>query len=138
MEVDELNKICQEVGVCQRIPSNHELLFHFVVEELDSPGLVIDEATARATPCSCFIYKGKDMCWSKGIIGMLTQNQESIYCIAGKAYKEQPKLVERYSMFAEAAEAAHKKIEAMPKGVERLETWLTSMGEELGKRGIKI
>ena len=120
------------------LPSDHELLLHFGVEELASPGVVLDEARARASPCSCFTYRGKDLCWSKGIIGMLAQDQQDIYCVAGKAYKAQPALARRYETFAEAAEEAHKKIEAMPSGVERLEVWLSAMGEELSKRGVDI
>jgi len=120
------------------MPSDHELLLHFGVEELGSPGIVLDEARARATPCSCFFYKGKDLCWSRGILGMLKQEQEDIYCVAGKAYKEQPKLVERYTTFAAAAERAHKAIESMPKGAERLEVWLSAMGRELAKEGIEV
>ena len=135
---DKLNRICEEVGVCETIPNDHELLLHFGVEELASPGVVLDEARARATPCSCFTYKGKDLCYSRGIIGMLSQPQQDIYCVAGKAYKAQPALTRRYVTFAEAAEEAHKKIEAMPSGVERLEVWLSAMGEELSKRGIKV
>jgi len=133
-----LNRICQEVGVCPGEPSDHELLFHFGIEEVGSPGVVLDEATARATPCSCFAYKGKDMCWSRGIIGMLAQPQQAVYCVASKTYKTQPALTERYNRFAEAAEEAHKKIEAMPKGTERLETWLEEMGKSLSKRGIEV
>lgn len=133
-----LNRICQEVGVCETIPSDHELLLHFGVEEIGSPGVVLDEARAKATGCSCFVYKGKSRCWSKGIIGMLREEQQDIYCIAGKTYKAQPKLVERYTRFAQAAEEAHKKIETMPKGTERLETWLEAMGKELSKRGIEV
>lgn len=133
-----LNKICREVGICEEIPSNHELLLHFGIEEAGSPGIVLDYATARATPCSCFTYKGKDLCWSKGVIGLLNQPQQEVYCVAGKAYKAQPKLVERYTRFAEAAEEAHKKIEAMPKGRERLEVWLEEMGKELSKREIEV
>lgn len=133
-----LNRICEEVSVCEIPPSDHELLLHFGIEEVASPGVVLDEARARAAPCSCFTYKGKDLCWSKGIIGMLTQDQQKVYCIAGKAYKAQPKLVGRYESFAEAAEEAHKKIERMPKGRERLEVWLGAMGEELAKRGITV
>jgi len=120
------------------MPSNHELLFHFGVEEVGSPGFVIDEARARTTPCSCFTYKGKDLCWSKGIIGLLTQPQQNVYCVAGKTYKAQPRLVERYTTFAAAAERAHKEIESMPKGTERLEAWLSAMGRELSKEGIEV
>ncbi len=120
------------------MPSDHELLFHFGIEEVGSPGIVLDEARARATPCSCFTYKGKDLCWSRSIIGMLSQPQQQVYCVAGKAYKEQPKLVERYTRFAEAAERAHKEIESMPKGTERLEAWLSAMGRELSSEGIEV
>jgi len=119
-------------------PSNHELLFHFGIEEAGSPGAVLDEATAKASPCSCFTYKGKDMCWSRGIVGMLNQDQQAVYCVAGKAYKARPALTKRYERFAEAAEEAHRKIEAMPKGMPRLEAWLGAMGEELSKRGIEV
>ncbi len=120
------------------MPSDHELLLHFGVEELASPGIVIDEAIAKATPCTCFTYKGTDRCWSKGIIGMLKREQQNIYCIAGKAYKAEPKLTERYARFAAAAERAHKEIGSMPKGGERLETWLGAMGRELAKEGIEV
>ena len=122
----------------EELPSNHELLLHFGIEEVGSPGIVLDEARARATPCNCFTYKGKDLCWSGSIIGMLSHPQQQVYCVAGKAYKEQPRLVERYTRFAEAAEEAHKKIETMPKGRERLEVWLTEMGKELSKRAIEV
>jgi len=120
------------------MPSTPELLLHFGIEEAGSPGAILDEATAKASPCSCFTYKGKDMCWSKGIIGLLTQDQQGVYCVAGKAYKPRPALTERYERFAEAAEEAHKKIEMMPKGMPRLEAWLGAMGEELSKRAIEI
>ena len=122
----------------EELPSDHELLLHFGVEELASPGVVLDEARAKATPCSCFTYKSKDLCWSKGIIGMLAADQQAIYCAAGKTYKAQPALTKRYETFAEAAEEAHKKIESMPSGMARLETWLTEMGKELSKRGIEV
>ena len=122
----------------ETMPSDHELLLHFGIEEVSSPAIILDEATARATPCSCFTYKGKDLCWSRAAIGLLKQEQLGVYCVAGKGYKEQPKLVERYTRFATAAERAHKEIESMPKGRERLEAWLSAMGRELSKEGIEI
>ena len=120
------------------MPSAHELLFHFGIEEAGSPGAILDEATARATPCNCFIYKGKDYCYSRGAIGMLSQDQERLYCVAGKTYKAQPALTERYERFAAAAERAHEDIESMPKGMPRLEAWLSAMGRELSKEGIEV
>jgi len=122
----------------EELPSSHELLLHFGIEEAGSPGAVLDEATAKASPCSCFTYKGKDLCWSKGVIGLLTQNQQGVYCVAGKTYKPRPALTERYTRFAAAAERAHKEIETMPKGMPRLEAWLSAMGRELSKEGIEV
>jgi len=135
---DTLNEICREVGVCETVPSDHEMLLHFGVEELASPGLVINEARAKASPCSCFTYRGKDLCYSRGVIGMLKPDQQAIYCVAGKTYKAQPALTKRYQAFAAAAEEAHKKIEALPKGTERLDVWLKAMSEELSKKGIEV
>ena len=137
IEEARVREIARE-EIRNEIPSDHELLFHFGIEEAGSPGAILDEATAKASPCSCFTYKGKDMCWSKGIIGLLTQDQQGVYCVAGKSYKPRPALTKRYERFAEAAEEAHKKIETMPKGMPRLEAWLGAMGEELPKRGIEV
>ena len=131
---EEAEKEFPEAGM----PSTHELLFHFGIEEAGSPGAVLYEATAKASPCSCFTYKGKDLCWSKGVIGLLTQNQQEVYCVAGKTYEPRPALTERYERFAVAAERAHKDIESMPKGMPRLEAWLSAMGRELAKEGIEV
>lgn len=137
MDEARVREIVRE-EILMTLPSDHELLLHFGIEEVGSPGLVVDEARAKASPCSCFTYKGKDLCWSKGIIGMLAADQQDIYCVAGKAYKAQPALTRRYETFAEAAEEAHKKIETLPSGIERLEVWLAEMGKELSKHGIEV
>jgi hypothetical protein len=133
-----LNQACRDEGICKGEPSNHELLLHFGIHEAGSPALIVDEATAKATPCTCFQYKGKDLCWSQGAIGMIKQDEQAIYCVAGKTYKAEPALTNRYNRFAAAAEEAHRKIETMPKGKDRLEAWLEAMSESLGKRGITI
>lgn len=139
MEREEIRRIAREE--CQKaieeLPNDHKLLLYFTLEELASPALIRDPALAKATPCTCFTYKGKDFCWSKGAIGLLKQEQVAEYCVAGKTYKETPGIKERWGKFAEAAESAHKRIEAIPKG-ERLSPWLEAMSEELGKRGIEV
>ncbi|GAI89094.1 unnamed protein product, partial [marine sediment metagenome] len=54
-----------------------------------------------------------------------------------KTYEVRPGIKQRFEEFAEAAEAAHKRIEGIPKG-ERLVPWLTEMGKELRARGIEV
>jgi hypothetical protein len=137
MTLKALNEACVETGVCEREPSDHELLLHFGETELCSPGIVVNVERARTSPCSCFTYKGKDICHVRGVIGTLNQDQQAMLCVAGKVYKEQPKLVERYQKFAEAAEIAHQQVATIPKG-ERMGTWLSAMATELSKRGIEV
>lgn len=140
MRTEEIDNLASRIAkqIHGEMPSDYELLFHFGIEEAGSPGAVLDEARAKASPCSCFTYKDKDLCWSKGIVGLLTQDQQGVYCVAGKNYKPQPALTERYTRFAEAAEEAHNQIETMPKGMPRLEAWLSAMGKELSKRAIEV
>ncbi len=102
----------------------------------DSPGIVINEERAKATPCKCFTYKGRDYCYSPGIIGMLETEQVPTYCPT-KTYEVRPGIKQRFEEFAEAAEAAHERIEEIPKG-ERLVPWLREMGKELRTRGIEV
>ena len=102
----------------------------------ESPGIVINEERAKATPCKCFAYKGKDYCYSPGIIGMLEAGQVPAYCPT-RGYEVRPGIKQRFEEFAEAAEAAEKKIEEIPKG-ERLIPWLTEMGKELRAKGIEV
>ncbi|GAI59338.1 unnamed protein product [marine sediment metagenome] len=106
------------------------------VTSQDSPGVVINEERAKATPCKCFTYKGKDYCYSPGIIGMLEAGQVPSYCPT-KEYEVRPGIKQRFEEFAAAASAAHKRIEHIPKG-ERLVPWLTEMGKELSVRGIEV
>ncbi|GAJ24315.1 unnamed protein product, partial [marine sediment metagenome] len=85
--------------------------------------------------------KGREYCFSKGIIGMMssTENPEQIeaYCKLGKTYEVKPGIKERFEVFASAAEAAKGKIESIPKG-ERLAPWLSAVGEELEKWGVEV
>ena len=102
----------------------------------DSPGIVINEERAKATACKCFTYKGRDYCYSAGVIGMLEAGQVPTYCPT-KEYEVRPGIKQRFEEFASAAEAAHERIEEIPKG-ERLIPWLTQMGKELRARGIEV
>ncbi len=62
------------------------------------PALVLNADKARANPCNCFNdpATGKDYCYVRGAIGMLTQSQQAELCVAGKQYKEQPGITGRW------------------------------------------
>ena len=113
----------------------HRLLLDLTVEEMGSPGIVVNPDLAARTPCKCYAVDG-ELCFSKGIIGTLSKAQVQAYCPTKEVLTEGG-IVERVKKFREAAAEAHKKIEALPKG-ERLEPWLREMGEALRKRGIEI
>lgn len=114
----------------------HGLILDMAIESLGSPGLVVDPDVAGRTGCRCYLVDGTEMCFSKGIIGTLSKAQREAYCKTKEILREGA-LVERVKKFKEAAKAAKEKIEKIPKG-ERLEPWLTAMGEELRKRGIEV
>jgi len=115
---------------------NKILLLTMMVEELGSPGIVVNPDIAGRTPCRCYHVDGTDMCFSKGIIGTLSKAQIEAYCPSKEKITSQG-MIERVKKFKEAARIAHKKIEHIPKG-ERLHPWLEAMGEELRKKGIKV
>jgi len=143
MTEQEIDQLAEKVAskVLEEVAVEKGLLLHFTEHGLVGSGLVIDEARARSTPCNCFTYGGREYCFSPGIIGMISskENPEQLaeYCKVGKTYEVKPGARERFEKFAEAAEAAHRKIEHIPQG-ERLVPWLREMGAELEKRGIKI
>ena len=134
-------KVLDEITPTILDPASRGLLLHFTEHAIEGQGLVVNEERARATPCNCFTYKGREYCFSPGVIGMISsqENPEQIaeYCKVGKTYEVKPGIKERFETFASAAEEAHEKIEEIPKG-ERLVPWLTAMGEELEKRGVEV
>ena len=103
------------------------LLLDFAVEALSSPGLVMDPALARRTPCRCYTYKKKPtVCFSEGIVGVLKKEQIKEFC---------PKIIDagpskRVEAFIDASEKASKS--------KSLRPWLKKMGKELKKQGIEI
>ena len=103
------------------------LLLDFAVEALGSPGLVMDTALARKSPCRCYTYRGKPtVCFSEGIIGVLKKEQIKEFC---------PKIIDagpskRVKAFVDASEK-------VTKG-KRLRPWLEEMGKELKKKGVMI
>lgn len=114
----------------------HSLMLHAVAEMYGPGGIVVDEAKARATPCSCVEYKpGKYWCTSKGIVGALTDEQENIYCNP-REIVERPAIKERMARWQECVDRSR---EAMPPvdGQTRLEIYLNSMSKCLTEAGIE-
>jgi hypothetical protein len=101
-----------------------------------SPGIVVNPDVAARTPCRCARVNGSELCFSEGIIGTMDEAQKEAYCNP-KVYFESPGLEKRLGEFKEAVAAAQEKIKDVPRG-ERLQPWLSSMSEELGKRGIEV
>jgi len=134
-------KILNEVSSSVLDPQGRGMLLHFTEHELAGGGLVLNPEKARATPCKCFTYDGREYCFSPGILGMISseKNPEQMaeYCQLGKTSEVSPGARERFETFAEAAREAHKEIEEIPPG-EKLEPWFRAMGKQLKLRGIEI
>lgn len=113
-------------------------LIDFAVHaEGHSPGIMVNEAKARATPCTCYVSDGSELCFSEGVIGALDKEQKEICCNPRIELTSGP-LVERIKKFKEAVEICKAKIANIPKG-ERLAPYLRCMAIEAEeKRGIKL
>jgi len=112
------------------------LMLHSVPYQEGSPGIVVNEATAMASPCRCVEYRpGKKLCFSRGIIGALSDEQETIYCPITEKL-ESLGLEKRLKDWMDAVETCKAEIAPIPKG-ERLEPWLSCMSRELKARGIE-
>lgn len=106
------------------------LLLHSIPYAYGSPGIVVNEALAKATPCRCIEYRpGKKLCFSKGIVGALSNEQERNYCPTVEGL-ESPGLKKRLEGWMESVETCKTEIAETPKG-ERLEPWLSCMSREL-------
>ncbi len=100
-----------------------------------SPGIVVNEAIAMATPCRCIEYRpGKKLCFSKGIVGALSDEQEKLYCPVTEKL-ESLGLEKRLAGWMEAVDTCKAEIAHIPKG-ERLEPWLSCMSRELRARSL--
>lgn len=114
------------------------LLLHSVPCLHGSPGIVVDVERAKATPCKCVEYApGKRLAWSPGIIGALTDEQETLYCPT-MVHIERPGTVERMRKWQEAVDVCKAELATIPEapGQERVGAWIGCMSRELKARGI--
>ncbi len=136
-EITEIaTKTADEVMERIREREHDSLLLNSVPYAFGSPGIVVNEALAMATPCRCLEYRpGKKLSFSKGIIGALSDEQEKIYCPTTVPL-ESPGLERRLESWMESVETCKAEIAEIPKG-ERLEPWLSCMSRELAAHGVE-
>ena len=99
-------------------------------------GIIVNEEVAKTTPCKCFKLNEELMCFSKGIIGTLSNEQEEIYCTSKEIEPATPGQKQRIAKFTEAVHAAKERYDIA--GKPGITDWLRLVGEETEKRGIKI
>jgi len=131
---EDIDRIAE--AVVEKFKEDENLLLHSVPYLEGSPGIVVDEDIAARTPCRCARVDDSEICFSRGVVGGLSEAQKEAYCNP-KTYFKSPGLEKRIRGFKEAVAAAKEKIKDIPKG-ERLEPWLKAMSEELSERGIEV
>ena len=129
-------RTADEIMARIREGEHDSLMLHSVPYAYGSPGIIVNEAIAMASTCRCIEYRpGKKLCFSRGIIGALSDEQEAIYCPVTEEL-ESPGLEKRLKDWMDAVETCKAEIAPIPKG-ERLEPWLSCMSRELKARGIE-
>lgn len=110
-----------------------ELFLHALPHLSGTPGVMIDEEKALATPCKGYVADGKEMMvFSEGIVGNLDKDQRVKYCKLGTTWKTSPGVTKRWTKFREAIAEAKERYKNGD-----IVKWLTIVGEELKKKGIK-
>lgn len=129
-------RTADEVMARVREQEQDTMMLNSIPYAYGSPGIVVNSAVAMATPCRCVEYRsGKYLCFSKGMVGALSDPQEALYCNPRETM-ESPGLEKRMEHWMESVEVCKAEIAPIPKG-ERLEPWLSCMSRELGARGIE-
>ena len=96
------------------------LMLHSIPSAFGSPGIVVNEARAKASPCRCIEYRpGKKLCFSSGIVGALSDEQEKIYCPTVEELVS-PGLERRLEGWMGAVEVCKAEIEPTPKDAHSL------------------
>jgi len=114
----------------------HSLMLHAVAEMYGPGGIVVDEAKAKATSCECVEYKpGKYWCTSKGVIGVLTDGQERIFCNP-REIVDRPDMKEKLTKWVDAVGICRAQLPPTD-GRTRLEVYLDCMSRELKKAGVE-
>lgn len=96
------------------------------------------EKDLQPSECLCYqIGETKEahdlMCFRKGIIGTLTDNQESKLCSTKDIRPPTKELKERIAKFTEAIHSAQERYHK-----EGIDKWLELVSEETKKRGIEL
>lgn len=159
--VTKLAEVCEESGVCSegaalstgdieriakrtaeevvtrmRGQEHDSLMLHSLGPGFGTSGIVVDEAKAKATSCRCIEYRpGKKLCFSSGVVGALSDEQEKLYCHPEEKL-ESPGLEKRLKSWMGSVDICKAEIAKVPPG-ERLKPWLSCMSRELSARGIK-
>lgn len=137
-EIEQIAKRTAEEVVARIREGEHDtLMLHSVPYVEGSPGIVVNEATAKATPCRCIEYRpGKKLCFSKGVVGALSDAQEELYCHPEEKLVS-PGLEKRMEHWMESVSICKAEIAKIPPG-ERLRPWLGCMSRELSARGVEV
>lgn len=136
-DIEQIAKrTAEEVMDRMRYREHEELMLNSVPYIEGSPGIVVDEGVAKATPCRCIEYRpGKKLCFSKGIVGALSDEQEKLYCPTEEKL-ESPGLEKRLENWMGSVDICKAEIAKIPLG-ERLKPYLSCMSRELKARGVE-
>lgn len=105
--------------------------------EAESPGLVVNEARAKGSPCKCLEDKPPKLCFVPGVIGTLTGAQALELCAGKPVTILSDGRKERFEKFREAARVCNVEVASLPKG-ERLRPRLQCLSRELKKKGVEV
>ncbi|MEM3846561.1 MAG: hypothetical protein QXU98_12775 [Candidatus Parvarchaeota archaeon] len=107
--------------------SGKEINVEDLLIQMALDGIVVNEERAKQGICRCIpTPTGKNLCWSEGIIGALSQDQQQKYC-KKITLEKGTKLPEHFEKFVNASKACEKGKTYNSTKIETLEDRLRCM-----------
>ena len=141
--LERLSVVEEKVAHAQANPEDQAgIISAWLPEAFHEPGviggIVVDEGKAREGDCNCIPLGEKSrLCYSHGVVGALSQDQEHLYCVTFNEKQASPALVERTRILRDATVLCQSSVHNLPEN-ERLEPFMQCLVREAKKKGLEI
>lgn len=101
-------------------------------------GIVVDEGKAREDTCRCIpLGDNSHLCYSGGVVGALSRDQEQLYCTTREVMEVSPEIQIRQRILKDAAIICQSEVQGIP-GERRLEPFMQCLTKIAKKSGLEI
>lgn len=141
--IEKLERALEELKGREATPAAPEIqrdeLLSFLPASYGQPGVVVNEAQARASGCVEYDIGGATLTFSQeGIAGALDESQRALFCPTLERRELPPAQRERYQALRGARDACRAQLAERPPDGDPVTPWLKCLYLETSQRGYKL